>query len=222
MSSGTATAATNSPASQLDFQMEQVRSRSFDFLGYVWKIVLEASRGAATPEAAVAQSVGCALDWYGYENVAGQNYLPRIAQSRDRSSLLFLDPVKRIDGKVGLPDIPDPLWVPRAPTQEELQTTVPLQRAPMIAQHLYEEDEAGTPIGRARGQLTGTKYLVFGPVKQILVRPVDSEGKLLGDQCWILQCKGNPATGKEMELLIDQITGQAFFYEGSFQISIPG
>jgi hypothetical protein len=217
--SASATAITNSPADTLKWQQDQIRTGKFEMLGFIWKIVLEASRGAAVPQAHVARMLGSCLEWYGYENYKGKNCLPRVAQTLDRSSLLMIDPVRRVDGSVGLPDIPDPTWQPKAPTAEELQTTVPLQKAPMIPQHLYEE-EAGQPIGRARGQLKRTRFLVFGPVVQILIRPLVAD-KLI-DEGWILQCSGNPATGKQMELLIDQDNGQAFFYEGKFQIYRPG
>lgn len=215
----TSTLVTNSPADQLNYQAEQVRTKNYELVGHIWKVVLEASHGAATPQKSVASAVGCALDWYGYENVNGKNLLPRIALARDRSTLLLLDPVKRADGKVGLPDIPDPTWIPRKPTKAELQTTVPLQQAPMIPQHLYEEVN-GQPTGRARGQLKGTRYLVFGPVVQILVRPM-VDNKLI-DEGWFFQCGVDNSNGTHMELLIDQDTGEAFFYGGKFQIYRPG
>jgi hypothetical protein len=215
----TATMITNSPADTINWQAEQIRTRQYELVGHIWKVVLEASRGAAVPQASVAHTVGTCLDWYGYENVNGKNCLPRVAQSRDRSTLLLLDPVKRVDGKVGLPDIPDPTWRPKQPTAEELQTTVPLQKAPMIQQHLYEE-EGGVPIGRARGQLKGTKYLVFGPVVQILVRPM-VDNKLI-DEGWFFQCGVDKTNGTHMEMLIHQDTGEAFFYGGQFQIYRPG
>jgi hypothetical protein len=220
MTTATSTLVTNSPADTLNWQQEQIRDNKYELVGYIWKVVLEASRGAAVPQPQVARTLGTALEWYGYENYKGKNLLPRIAQTKDRSSLLLLDPVKRADGSVGLPDIPDPTWVPEAPTAEQLQTVVPLQKTRMIPQHLYEEDAGHNPIGRARGQLKGTRFLVFGPVVQILVRPV--VGDKLIDEGWILQCGVNPGTGKHMELLIHQDTGQAFLYEGKFQIYRPG
>lgn len=215
----TSTMVTNSPADIIAWQAEQVRNRNYELIGHIWKVVLEASHGAAVPQQRVANVVGTCLDWYGYENVNGKNLLPRLAQSRDRGTLLLLDPVKRADGKVGLPDIPDPNWVPRKPTKLELQTTVPLQKAPMIPQHLYEE-QSGQPIGRARGQLKGTRYLVFGPVVQILVRPM-VDNKLI-DEGWFFQCGVDKSNGTHMEMLIDQDTGEAFFFGGQFQIYRPG
>jgi hypothetical protein len=222
MSSGTSSLVTNSPADTLNWQAEQIRDNKFEMVGYIWKIVLEASRGAAVPQAQVAATLGSCMEWYGMENYRGKNYLPRIAQSRDRSSLLVLDPIKRVDGSVGLPDIPDPRWQPPVPTNDQLTGNAEYKppQAPMLPQHLYEEDENHTPIGRARGQLKGTKFLVFGPVSQILVRPLKDDEML--PTAWILQCKANNATGKQMELLIHQETGQAFFYEGTFQIYRPG
>ena len=211
---------TNSPADTLNWQTERIRLGDYEMVGFIWKVVLEASRGAAVPQLQVSRTLGSCMEWYGYENYKGKNYLPRVAQTKDRSSLLLLDPIKRVDGSVGLPDIPDPTWQPKPPTDEELQTVVPLQQARMIQQHLYEEDAQHNPIGRARGQLKGTRFLVFGPVVQILVRPL--VGDKLIDEGWILQCGVNPATGKHMEMLIHQDTGQAHFYEGKFQIYRPG
>lgn len=217
----TSTLVTNSPADTLNWQTEQIRENKYEMVGYIWKIVFEAARGSATPQASVASTLGSCLEWYGYENFKGQNKLPKIAQTLDRSSLLILDQIRRVeDGKVGLPDIPDPKWQPKTPTAKELQTTVPIQKPSMLSQDLYEEDAQHNPTGRARGQLKGTRFLVFGPVVQILVRPL--VGDKLIDEGWIFQCGVNPGTGKHMELLIHQDTGQAFLYEGKFQIYRPG
>jgi len=228
----TATMPTDSVASTISWQADQLRSQNYELLGHIWKVVLEVSRGAAVPQHSVAQTVGSSMDWYGMENYQGQNLLPQIAQTRDRSSLIVLDPIIRPDGQVGLPDIPDPHWLPGAPSPEDICWDPSKHRkgakppvwkpkqAPMVPQHLYEEDAAHRPMGRARGQMVGTRFLVFGPVVQILVRPV-KDNKLLSEG-WILTCGGDPATGKMMEMLIHQDTGQAYFYGGKFQISIPG
>jgi len=222
MSSGTATMVTNSVDSKLNWMGEQIRERKYEMLGYVWKVVLEASRGAATPQAQVAATLGSCMEWYGMEKFQGKNHLPRIAQSLDRSALLLLDPIKRPDGSVGLPDLPDPSWKPPIPTNDQLtgKAKYTPSQAPMIPQHLYEEDDQGKPIGRARGQLTGSRYLVCGPVSQILVRPM--KGDEVMPTAWILQCKANNGDGTQMEMLIHQETGEAFFYGGTFQIHIPG
>jgi hypothetical protein len=222
MTSGTATLVTNSPVDTINWQAEQIRDKNFELIGYIWKVVLEASRGAATPQPQVAATLGSCMEWYGMENYRGKNYLPRIAQTRDRSSLLVIDPIKRVDGSVGLPDIPDPRWQPPVPTNAQLTSKAAYKppQAPMIPQHLYEEDANHAPIGRARGQLKGTRYLVFGPVSQILVRP--TKGDEVMPTAWILQARADNATGKQMEMLIHQDTGEAYFYGGTFQISIPG
>jgi hypothetical protein len=213
---------TNSPADKINWQAEQIRSKNYELLGYVWKVVFEASRGAATPQPQVAATLGSCMEWYGMEKFRGQNYLPRIAQSRDRSSLLLLDQIKRADGSVGLPDIPDPKWQPPIPTNDQLtgKAKYTPAQANMIPQHIYEEDAQGNPIGRARGQLKGTRYLVCGPVSQILVRPM--KGEEVMPTAWILQCRANNADGTQMEMLIHQDTGEAYFYGGTYQIHIPG
>jgi hypothetical protein len=222
----TATMNTNGPASIISWQDDQLRTKNFQLLGYVWKVVLEAARGAAVPQHSVAQSVGSAMDWYGMESYQGQNLLPQIAQTRDGGSLLLLDPVVRPDGQVGLPDIPDPQWRPPVPSNAQLtgKKAYTPPKAPMIPQHLYEEDANHQPVGRARGQLVGTRFLVFGPVQQILIRPVKlgEQGQtMMLPEAWILQCKLDPATNKYMEMLIHQDTGQAYFYGGKFDIKVP-
>src|SRR5947209_13289799 len=115
-------------------------------LGYIWKIVLEASHGAAVPQMSVSNSIGSCLEFYGYGNMLGQVKYPRIAQTRDRSTLLAIEPFRKlavearriVDKGVGLPDIPDPTWTPPVPTAEQLQSTVPVPQARMLPQHLYE------------------------------------------------------------------------------------
>jgi hypothetical protein len=220
---------TNSVATELNWRSDLMKDkRNYQQIGHIWKIVLESAAGNAGPRNSVAQTVGLTLDWYGYENVNGQNKLPRIAQDTGRNVLLMLDPVKRIDGKVGLPDIPDPEWTPAlvkdsdiawTPKRNRMGKIIPgqkppayePQRAPFISQSLYE---------RARGRMKETNYLVFGPIAQILVRPVKDEPEgvtFLGSEGWILKCRADVA-GKHLELLVDERTGESFFYGGQFEI----
>jgi hypothetical protein len=228
----TASINTNSVESELNWRSDLMRDqRNYEPLGYVWKIVLEAAAGAATPRSTVANTHGLALDWYGMENFKGKNWLPRIAQSKDRSTLLLLDPVKRPDGRVGLPDMPDPEWKPGPYKDSDLAwepkrnskgkvipgQTPPLlkpQQAPMMDQSLYD---------RCRGQMKGTRYLVFGPIAQILIRPVKTDGEITFQipEGWVLQARAD-LNGKQMELLVDQDNGQAFFYGGRFEIFRAG
>lgn len=197
---------TNSPASILAWQKERINTSDYEMIGRVWVIVLEASRDAAVPQASIANTQGTRLEFYGNDR-RGHSLMPRIAQTRDRSMLLLLDPIVRPDGAVGLPDIPDPEWVPEIPTEEEVTGDFKPKPTPMLRQDLAQ---------RARGQLKGTRFLVFGPVAQVLIRP---EGVAEG---WLAECTGDGATGKVMELLIDQDTGQAHFFGGRYRIDRAG
>lgn len=197
---------TNSPASTLAWQRERINAGDYELIGRIWVIVLEAASGAAVPGLSVTNSQGLRMEFYGNDR-RGHSLMPRIAQTRDRSTLLLLDPIVREDKMVGLPDIPDPEWVPDIPTEEEVTGDFKPKATPMLRQELGQ---------RARGQLKGTRFLVFGPVAQILMRP---EGIPEG---WIAQCTGDAATGKQMELLIDQDTGLAHFYGGRYRIDRAG
>lgn len=201
-----------SNADLLNWQREQIRTGAYEEIGKCWLVVLEASAGAATPSANVANVLGSRIEFY--------NWMPRIAQTRDRGNLLLLDPLIRADGSVGLPDIPDPSWIPGVPTAEDFFEDPETQqkpkdyvapKAPMIRQDLRD---------RARGVLKGTNFLVFGPVVQILIRPhALPEG-------WIAYCSASAGTagsqGTQMELLIDEKTGEAFFFGGRFNIERAG
>lgn len=188
----------------LNWQSEQIKTQQNEYIGKVWMIILEASKDAAVPDRSVTGVLGTRLEFYA-------DGLP-IAQTLDHSTLLLLAPVKRKDGLVGLPDIPDPTWTPPIPKPHEIEGLAPGKyyqppEAPRIAQRLED---------RARGQLKGTDYLVFGPVAQILIRP---EGIAEG---WIAECFANPADGTQMDLLISKSSGRAHLFGGKYRISRVG
>ena len=202
-----ATPIINSPADTLAWQTDRILHNDYELLGRAWVIVLEASHGAGTPQASVANTLGSRIEFYGNDKRKGNSLMPRIAQTRDRSTLLLLDPIINTEGRVGLPDIPDPSWEPPIPTEEQVTGDYRPPAAPMLKQEFAD---------RARGQLKGTRFLVFGPVAQILIRP---EGLPEG---WIAECAGALNTGTQMELLIDQDTGQAHFFGGRYRIDRVG
>lgn len=184
----------------LKYQLECVRTGQFEYLGKIKCIVLEAAAGANLPAAAVTNRVGLRLDFY--------NEGPALAQTLDRSQLLFVSPIVRADGRAGLPDIPDPDWKPPifTPTQamiegKEAYPAAPV--APMIPQRLEE---------RATGLLKGTNFLVFEPVAQVLIHP---EG--IADY-WLIEGRAHQGTGTHLALIVDRVTGQAHFYGGMFRI----
>jgi hypothetical protein len=210
--------ANDTPADVIQFHGEQIRAGLYDEIGRVWAIVLEAAAGAAVPTKAVTDSQGVRLDFYGLESVKGRNLLPRIATTKDKRSLLLLDPILDQDGRPGLPAIPDPTWKPSTPKAEEICWDPSKHRkgakppvykpaaAPMIPQKISD---------RARGKLRDTEFLILGPIAQILVRP---EGLATGI---ILQCGADLRGGRAMELLVDHRNGQSFFFGGRYQIVVP-
>ncbi len=210
-------ALTSSPVDFLAWQDEQIRTGQYDLMGRVWVIVLEAAKGAAVPEKKVADKLGVRLEFYGYDGQTGVPLMPQIAVTKDKSTLLLLDPIRRQDGVVDLPDIPDPTWTPPLPKKEEICFDPSKQKNDKTK--AYKPPKPGmvsqSLAQRARAQVRGTRYLVLGPVMQILVRP---DGIPEG---WILQCGGDLRSGHEMELVVNQDSGQAFFYGGRYQITRP-
>ena len=208
-------------AEWLDYADKLVATQQYEYLGKAKVIVLEAARAANVPGAAETNLVGVRLDWRNDDSVPGriyENYL-RIAQSYDRRLLLALDPVVRRDGRVGLPDIPDPAWVPGQPgrlitsgklkgkyqaSDEDMANWTP-GRPTMIAQEL---------VDRASGRVEHTNLLAFQPVHQIMFQP-EIEGQLQATY-WTLECGHDPANRTQMAFLVDAKTGRAYFYGGRY------
>lgn len=215
----------SAPADVIAWQRECMQTGSFQVMGKIWMITLEASGGAHVPHKSVADQLGSRIEFYneqGGPDVIG----PRIAQTGPRGSLLILDPIVRDGGVMGLPDIPDPTWIPPVPTiaQQEGRAEYTPQKAPMIPQHLIDRKDGFG--GRARGQIKAgaSTFLVCGPVVQMVVRPMDNEQRILPNGL-IFKCLSSSTIagvrGNQMELLIDSITGEAFLYGGRFEISNP-
>ncbi len=193
----------------LAYQDHLVQTQQYEYLGRMKKIVLEAEDGARTQGPHVTGKIGHCLDWYNEKGPKGE-ILPSflsIGQSRDRRMILPLAPVVRRDGRVGLPDIPDPSWKPRQPSREEQMAGWFGEDAPMIAQDL--------------GQLTdkiiqGSDILVFQPVAQILFQPEINQA--LQPTYWLLAGSFDPASRTHPAFLVDRRTGAAHFYGGKFEI----
>lgn len=229
-------AANAGPADVIAWQRECIRAGSFQVLGKIWIVNLEASAGAQVPGANVANRLGSRMEFYN-ESGGPEVIGPMIAQTGPKGSLLILDPIVRADGIVGLPDIPQPDWKPPIPKASEIswdpkkhpkgakpKPYVP-PRAPMIPQHLIDRGDGFG--GRARGQIRAgaSTYLVCGPVVQILVRPMDANNCVLPNAL-ILKClPSTPIAGANatlMDLLIDSATGEAFLYGGRFEVGFSG
>jgi hypothetical protein len=190
----------SNPADILALQNQLIRTGQNQFIGSIWKIVFEASRDSAVPNKSVTDNMGVVFDFYGK---ASQ---PKLAQAG--GMLLVMSAIKRHDGYVGLPDIPDPAYVPQVPTEKEMAEATWRPEGPRMVKQKFSE--------RCAGKLRGTNYLIFETVAQILVLP---EGLAEG---WIIECGGNPADGTHMCLLVDEKTGEAHFYGGHWHITRPG
>lgn len=103
-----------SPVDILRYQNELVRTGNYEPLGRMQKIAIEPADGwTPPPNDPVIAKFGRLID-------LRDRFLP-IAQSRDKSMILVTAPLVGRDGRVGLPDVPDPGWTPAAITREELE-----------------------------------------------------------------------------------------------------
>jgi hypothetical protein len=229
----------------MNYEDSLVRTQQYEFLGRVKVIVLEAAQGVHAPDASETSKVGLRMDFYNNPLPRGgtaDNSIP-IAQSLGKPKVLVLlggprgtqsNPFVRRDGRVGLPDIPDPAWKPTA-TAEAVEGKV-------IGEELAGTDEKGKPYYRKkyapyappeapliaqplelrrRGYVNGAPHLwVFGPIHQILFQP-----ELNGERqatYWTLEAEFDPATRTWLELVIDMNTGAGYFYGGRFSINRVG
>lgn len=208
------TAQPTNVADILKYQNDCVRTKKFVHLGGIQRIVLEDTADSGRASESVTSTMGRVLEFF-------DNWLPigQVEAPGFNSFLLPETPVKKKDGYVGLPDIPDPGWVPTAGRQLEMiddprnpgkqmwSGKSTFEKPPMIAQPLRQN---------ARGKLSGTNFIVFEAVSQILIKP---EGL---NEMWLLHCGKNPVDDTHMVFLVDETTGEAHFYGGRYVISRPG
>ena len=211
---------TMTPADEIKYQSDLVRTKQYTPLGRISKISIAPAEGwTPDPNDPLMRKWGRLMDLRG-------QYLP-LAQSLDRSMLLITAPLIRKDGRVGLPDLPDPDWHAQPYTAEELtnpardvyvkgvKTRVGVERAP----------EKDTPTlvpqsirARADARIDGAaSILVFQPVVNIAFQP-EIEKRLVGD-AWTVECGFNPANQTHMVLLIDEATGECHFFGGIYDIA---
>lgn len=148
-----------------------------------------------------------------------------IAMSPDRSMILVPAPLLDRQGRVRLPDLPDPTWRPEDFTEEEVigrevidkatgkPTRIQVPRDPakdtprMVEQSLR---------ARADGYMTNSNFYVFSPVLSIAFQP-EENGRMLGTY-WAVECNYNPADRTHPALLIDAKTGETHFFGGLYNI----
>jgi hypothetical protein len=148
-------------------------------------------------------------------DLTGQ-WLP-IGQDTQSGQILITAPLRRRDGRVGLPDLADPTW--RAPDFTEEEAMDPNKRDPskdqvrLIPQRLED---------RTNDQLMGSNFMVFQPVERITYQPEETrDGKFSGFRPaeWRIRF-GVDGDGHHCAFLVDynpqtgQGTGECHFFGG--------
>jgi hypothetical protein len=201
----------------LKFQNDCLRTRNYEAIGRIQRIVFEVTSGMYIPpelaEDLKSDPMGPCIEFFGQEN-----WLPiaQVKAAGQQDFLLPLAPVKRSDGYIGFPDKPDRHWVPTTgpetkkitdPKTGEVSYKMVHEAPRMLKQDLRNF---------STGILRGTNFIVYERVAQILVKPTGlAEG-------WILNCRENPADQTHMTFLLDHKTGQSHFYGGQYEITRPG
>jgi hypothetical protein len=236
---------TGTPADQISYQNELIRTKNYTALGRANKIAIGPSGDWAPPQFGVDPFI----DRFGRLIDLRSRFLP-IAMSPDRTILLITAPLLHRDGTVGLPDVPDPTWKPGVWTPEEtgydkdgrpLNARYPGQPAGwtppapgeirrteihrdlakdtprMLPQRL--EDRCEKPGGRI-GVVEGTNFLVFQPVEKIAYQPeIIQDGRpQLQAAMWLIECSFDQSTQTHACLLVDAKTGEAHFFGGRYDI----
>jgi hypothetical protein len=214
----------------LNYQDALIRAAQYEFLGRMKLLVVDASEGASVPGVGETSQVGVRFDWRNEPGPDGtgyvENFIP-IGQSFDRQMLLTLAPVVRRDGRVGLPDIPDPSWVPGMLTPEQIAP--PMVKDPQrgwIVKDTGVKFSPGSPPmipqpleQRGVQVIQGTEILVAQPVHQIMFQPEIGGG--LAATYWSILGETDPGTRTKLAFLVDRRTGAAHFFGGRFTILKP-
>jgi hypothetical protein len=196
---------TNTPEDVLAYQNELVRLHNFHALGRMQKIAIGPNDAWKPP------ATDGYIGKYGRLIDLRERMLP-IAQSPDGGMVLVLAPMLDRDGRVTLPDLPDPGWRSEPWTTEEVtgavQRPVEKDTARKIPQLLRD---------RAEGKLEGSNFLVFSPVLHVTFQP--ELNQLMQGTIWLIDFRYNPADRTHPTLLIDEQTGETHFYGGLHMIS---
>lgn len=214
MASGVAAPTSNSDADLIQYQRDLVRTQTCIPLGRALQIAVGPSDNWRPKEkdAYVAK--------YGRHMILRDNPLP-IAQQANL--LLVTAPLTLMDGRVGLPDIPDPDWVPPDYTEDEVTRKVirdpAKNRPPILTQRLTDRCEMmdGQPA-----VLAGTNFLIFQPVLFVIFQP--ELNKEMAPEVWTIKFRPTRTAGgddRHCAFLVDHRTGEAFFFGGTYEILRP-
>lgn len=211
------TTATMDAAAILKYQNDLIRTGDYETLGKMQKIAVGPHGSYIAPaNDPIISKFGRFIELRGRP-------LP-IAQSRDRSMLLVPALMVATDGRVGLPDLPDPNFIPPPATKEEIEGVEVLDKNTGRMVRKFPETSARSAVrmlpqrleDRAEGRLEKTNFLVFSPVLRITFQP-EINNRMVGD-AWVIECKFNNADRTHVALLVDQKTGETHFFGGAFEI----
>lgn len=199
----------NTDADLIQYQRDLVRTKNCIPLGRALQVAVGPSENWRPPEQ------DAYVRKYGRLLVLRDNPLP-IAQQAGQ--LLVTADLKLPDGRVGLPDIPDPDWTPPNYTAEEVTGIVKRDRMkdrpPMLTQRLTDRCEM---INGSPAVMAGTDFLIFQPVVRVLFQP-EIEMQMV-PEVWIAQFR---AVGdRHCAFLVNHKTGESFFFGGAFEILRP-
>jgi hypothetical protein len=190
----------------IQYQRDLVRTMNFVPLGRALKIAIGPSGNwrPAQMDPYVAK--------YGRLLELRHSPLP-IAQNAGQ--VLALAPMVQPDGRVGLPDIPNPDWMPAAYSEDEVtgkaKRDPAKDRPPMLTQRLTDRCEM---VDGQPAEMAGTHFLIFQPVLTVAFQP-ELEKEMASD-VWTLEFR--PHSGRHCALLVDHKTGETFFFGGAFDI----
>lgn len=205
-------ALTNSPADIIKWRQDLMRTGQCLPLGRATMISIAPSSDWDMPADAdpFIKKFGRLIDLRPSRDTTKGIFLP-LAQSVDRSQLLVTAPLLNRDGRVGLPDVPDPDWKPATWTADEISLKSkrdPAKDSPRMLPQRLED--------RTRVKLEGTNFLVFQPVISVIFQPeIDKqmEGRL-----WKIDFLPD-AGGTHAAFMVDQRTGECHFFGGRFLIA---
>jgi hypothetical protein len=190
---------TMDPTTLLDYQDELVRTGQFLPLGRM-------SRVAVGPNADWKPVTNDPIiDKYGRMIDLRGQFLS-IGQSLDRTMVLVTAPLINREGRVALPDLPDPTWKPDSWSEEEVKDSTKRDpkkdQARMVEQRLRD---------RADAKLVGSNIIQFTPVLRITYQ-VELDKKFQPVE-WRISFRPD-SSGRHCAFLVDERTGVAHFFGG--------
>ena len=193
---------TMTPADILKFQNDLIRTGQCLPIGRLSRIAIGPHGNYKPPVGdPIIEKYGRMIDLRG-------NFLP-IAQTKDRSMVLITAPLIDRQGRVALPDLPDPTWTPEQWSKEEVEDSTlrdPGKDQPRMVPQRLED--------RTSEKLIGSNFLVFQPVLRITYQ-LELDKKLQPIENRI-SFRPDPSTNPPTfcAFLVDQVNGECHFYGG--------